>query len=246
MDVHNRINDKNVSFVVLVGGLSSRIKHLYPNKPKPLIEIENKPFLYWLVKEIETLNFTNIIYATGYKSDQIENWVKKNEFKRLNQKIVKEKKKLGTAGSVFNLINICKQNLIVLNGDTFLAGGIKALIESINIKNSCSLVCHHMKNTEKFGRIIFNKKNKLINFIEKKKGGPGYINSGIYYFKKEKIIKYKINGCVSLEYQLIPSMIKNNEEINVIKINKPKFIDIGTEDSIIESKKKAQKILFND
>ena len=103
-----------------------------------------------------------------------------------------------------------------------------------------------MKNTEKFGRIIFNKKNKLINFIEKKKGGPGYINSGIYYFKKEKIIKYKINGCVSLEYQLIPSMIKNNEEINVIKINKPKFIDIGTEDSIIESKKKAQKILFND
>ena len=95
MDVHNRINDKNVSFVVLVGGLSSRIKHLYPNKPKPLIEIENKPFLYWLVKEIETLNFTNIIYATGYKSDQIENWVKKNEFKRLNQKIVKEKKNWG-------------------------------------------------------------------------------------------------------------------------------------------------------
>ena len=46
---------------------------------------------------------------------------------------------------------------------------------------------------------------------------------------------------MSLEYQLIPSMIKNNEEINVIKINKPKFIDIGTEDSIIESKKKGTK-----
>ena len=51
---------------------------------------------------------------------------------------------------------------------------------------------------------------------------------------------------ISLEYELIPSMLENNEEINVIKINKPKFIDIGTEGSIIESKKKAQKILFND
>ena len=51
---------------------------------------------------------------------------------------------------------------------------------------------------------------------------------------------------MSLEYQLIPSMIENNEEINVIKIGKPMFIDIGTEGSIIESKKKAQKILFND
>ena len=54
MDENKQINDKNVSFVVLVGGLGSRIKHLYPNKPKPLIIIENKPFLYWLIKEIKT------------------------------------------------------------------------------------------------------------------------------------------------------------------------------------------------
>ena len=46
---------------------------------------------------------------------------------------------------------------------------------------------------------------------------------------------------MSLEYQLIPNMIKNNEKINVIKINKPKFIDIGTENSILESKKKSTK-----
>ena len=44
---------------------------------------------------------------------------------------------------------------------------------------------------------------------------------------------------MSLEHQLIPNMIKNNEKIHVIKINNPKFIDIGTEDSILESKKKA-------
>ena len=91
MDENNQINDKNVSFVVLVGGLSSRIKHLYPNKPKPLIEIENKPFLYWLVKEIETLNFKNVIYATGYKSYQIETWVKNNEFNKLNKSTLLKK-----------------------------------------------------------------------------------------------------------------------------------------------------------
>ena len=87
-----------------------------------------------------------------------------NEFKNLNQKIVKEKK-LGTAGSIFNLIDICKENLIILNGDSFLVGGIKKLVETINIKNSCTLVCHHMKNTKRFGKIIFNQKNQLINFI---------------------------------------------------------------------------------
>ena len=32
----------------------------------------------------------------------------------------------------------------------------------------------------------------------------------------------------------------------ILNNGKPKFIDIGTEGSIIESKKKAQKILFND
>jgi len=101
-----------------------------------------------------------------------------------------------------------------------------------------------MKNTKRFGKIIFNQKNQLVNFFEKGKSGPGYINSGIYFFKKEKIIEYKTKGYMSLEHQLIPNMIKNNEKIHVVKINNPKFIDIGTEDSILESKKKAQKIFI--
>ena len=142
------------------------------------------------------------------------------------------------------MINLCKENLVILNGDSFLAGGIKKLVESINLKHSSTLVCHYMENTERFGKINFNQKNQLINFLEKKESGPGYINSGIYFFKKEKIIEYKTDGYMSLEHQLITSMIKNNEKINIIKINNPKFIDIGTEDSILESKKKLQKIFI--
>ena len=244
MDENKQLNKKNVSFVVLVGGLGSRIKHLYPNQPKPLIRIHNKPFLYWLIKEIKDLNCKNVIYASGYRSEQIENWINNNEFKDLNQKIVKEKKKLGTAGSIFNLIDLCKENLIILNGDSFLVGGIKKLLQSINVNHSSTLVCHHTRNTNRFGKIIFNQKNQLINFFEKEKSGPGYINSGIYFFKKEKIIEYKTYGYMSLEHQLIPNMIKNNEKIKVIKIKNPKFIDIGTENSILESKKKAQKIFI--
>ena len=76
MDENKQLNKKNISFVVLVGGLGSRIKHIYPNIPKPLISFQNKPFLYWLIKEIENLHFKNVIYASGYKSEQIENWVK--------------------------------------------------------------------------------------------------------------------------------------------------------------------------
>ena len=246
MNENKKLNKKNISFVVLVGGLGSRIKHIYPNIPKPLISFQNKPFLYLLIKEIENLHFENVIYASGYKSQQIENWVSNNEFKNLNQKIVKEKKKLGTAGAIFNLLDMCRDNLIILNGDSFLVGGIKKLVETINLKNSCTLVCHHMKNTSRFGRIVFNQKNQLIDFLEKEKSGPGYINSGIYFFKKKKIIEYKPSGYLSLENQLIPNMIKNNEKINIIKIHKPKFIDIGTEDSILESKKKAEQILSYD
>ena len=41
-------------------------------------------------------------------------------------------------------------------------------------------------------------------------------------------------------------MLKNNEKIKVIKIKNPKFIDIGTENSILESTKIAKKFLFNE
>ena len=88
-----KIKIEDTSIVVLVGGLGTRIKHIYPNKPKPLINIENKPFLYWIIREIDNLNFQDVFYATGYKSDQIESWVNKNEFKNINQHIINEKKK---------------------------------------------------------------------------------------------------------------------------------------------------------
>ena len=54
MNEKKQLNKKIFHLLVLVGGLGSRIKHLYPNKPKPLIIINNKPFLYWLIKEIST------------------------------------------------------------------------------------------------------------------------------------------------------------------------------------------------
>ena len=41
-----------------------------------------------------------------------------------------------------------------------------------------------MKNTT-IWKIIFNQKNQLINFFEKEKSGPSYINSG-HTFKKRK------------------------------------------------------------
>ena len=92
---------------------------------------------------------------------QIENWVSNNEFKNLNQKIVKKKKNLGTAGSIFNLIDICEDNLIILNGYSFLAGGIKKLVESINLKHSSTLVCHYMENTKRFWENKFQSKKSI-------------------------------------------------------------------------------------
>ena len=103
-----------------------------------------------------------------------------------------------------------------------------------------------MRETNRFGTIIFNKENQLIAFREKKLKGPGYINSGIYYFKKEKLIEYRKSGYMSLEHELIPNMLKNNEKINIIQVKNAKFIDIGTEKSILKTKKIARRVLIND
>ena len=118
------------------------------------------------------------------------------------------------------------------------------MINSINLNVSSALVCHHTKDISKFGAVTFNKENQLTGFSEKQFIGAGYINSGIYYFSKDIILKYKNKGFVSLEFELIPKMIENKEKIKVIKVNKPIFIDIGTEKSIIESSRIARKIFI--
>ena len=99
--------------LILAGGDGTRIKTLTRNKQKALLKINNVSLLLHQVKQLSKISKT--IYVSIKESDnQIIKEFKK--IKRVKFVFIKEKKKLGTAGSLkelesFNIINMSRIKL---------------------------------------------------------------------------------------------------------------------------------------
>ena len=60
--------------IVLVGGLGTRLKEVTKDLPKPMVDVQGKPFLYHLINYVSKFNVSKIILATGYKSKLIQDY----------------------------------------------------------------------------------------------------------------------------------------------------------------------------
>ena len=81
VDKNNKIKDLPV--VILAGGLGSRIADVKKRIPKCLVEIGGNPIIYHIIKYFKFYGFRNFIICTGFKSKEVERYLKKKK-KHLN------------------------------------------------------------------------------------------------------------------------------------------------------------------
>lgn len=67
--------------VILSGGLGYRLKEETEFKPKPMVQIGNKPILWHILKIYAHYGFNDFILALGYKGDYIKQYFFKNAVK---------------------------------------------------------------------------------------------------------------------------------------------------------------------
>ena len=60
--------------VILAGGYGTRISEESHLKPKPMIEIGDKPILWHIMKEYSHYGFNEFIICCGYKQHVIKEW----------------------------------------------------------------------------------------------------------------------------------------------------------------------------
>lgn len=60
--------------VILAGGKGTRISEESEYRPKPMIEIGDKPILWHIMKEYSHYGFNDFVICCGYKQHMIKNW----------------------------------------------------------------------------------------------------------------------------------------------------------------------------
>ena len=131
---------KRIDVVILAGGKGSRIKKYLNLLPKPMIPINGRNFLSYLIQRLCIYNVRKIYILCGYRADPI---IKKYHNKIINFVpivCVKEKKAMGTGGCLHKIFKKVSKEFILINGDTFIDVDYSIIINK-KINENC-----HNKN----------------------------------------------------------------------------------------------------
>ncbi len=215
--------------MILAAGFGKRVRPLTLNYPKPLLKIGNETLLSNTLKFLEQFGIKKVIINVHYLSEQIIDYIKKNNF-NLTINIVKEEKNiLETGGGVLNAINHFSNNaFLIINPDTIwnfhYLNELKLMKKLFfEKKMSCFLLLVNKKKSFDISlKGDFSLKNILVNRI----GELNYIYTGLQIIEpgvfaniKEKV--FSIN-------KIWDNLIENNKLFGLESKND--FLHVSTLD----------------
>jgi len=213
--------------VILAGGFGTRLKSLLNGLPKPLADINGQPFLKLLFQNWVKNGFNDFVLCLHYEADQIIEFVNQEQdfgvLKNCKIQFSIEPTPMGTGGAISYAVSklAIDSNILIANADTWLNQDYKKIINSP--ENTITIV--EVENTERYGSVIIDDKNRIDYFNEKgKSNGRGFINAGFYKLTKSFFNDW--NGkAFSIETKLFPILVEE-KKLNCV-ISESDFIDIG-------------------
>lgn len=168
---------------ILAGGYGKRLKPITDAVPKTLIQIKDD----YTIMDRQLFDFRNmgirdVYILSGYLGDKIEERYG-SESKGLKFHYLREDKPLGTLFSLRGLLSeVPEEDVVLRNGDTITDMNFNKFVEfSVNSPYGLVMFISRMKSP--FG-VVETLGEQIVHFVEKPYLDY-YINSGLYYIKKE-------------------------------------------------------------
>lgn len=195
--------------VILAGGFGTRLAEYTNLVPKPMVKLNNKPIIYYIMKHFSNYGFNEFYIALGYKGNVIRDYFKKNSFKwKIN--LIETGLKTMTGGRIKKLKKYLDDEVFFMTyGDGISNINLKKLLR-FHKKNKKALVTMTaVRPPARFGAIKI-KGNKVSVFREKSKIDEGWINGGFFVMSK-KFLNYIEKSSTYLEKSPLEKAAKKNQ-----------------------------------
>ncbi|MDC3081841.1 nucleotidyltransferase family protein, partial [Paracoccaceae bacterium] len=175
--------------VVLAGGFGTRLKSISGDLPKPLVNVGNRPVIGHIMKLLESNGINKILVLLHHEAEKIKTYLKDPQFKNLKIKCVIERKPRGTAGAVYDVLDLIEKNVLILYADTLMEVNLK-LFMSFHKKNGAmaSLFAHPNDHPYDSDLLKINKKaviKQIIKPINQNPTDKNLASAALYCIDKE-------------------------------------------------------------
>jgi NDP-sugar pyrophosphorylase family protein len=154
----------NIQALVLCGGKGERLRPLTDTIPKPLIHIRGKPILSYLVNHINSYKINQIIFATGYNSQKISDYLS-NNFSQVDY-ILSDAGDVDILERIKYARKLISSDIIVFYGDTIADIEINKLVHHHRTHQGKATITVYPLRSQ-FGILELEENNLITSFIEK-------------------------------------------------------------------------------
>lgn len=216
---------------ILAGGAGTRLSSILGDRPKALAPVLDRPFIYYLLDQLQEAGVKLAILCTGVGAAEIKNelgpW-----YRDIKLVYSEETSPLGTGGSLrAALPYFNSESVLVLNGDSYCGTPLKNFIHWYeDLKIEAGMLLARTENPSRFGSVSCLNSGRIAAFNEKITGWKNnWVNAGVYLFSKNLLSSLPENKTLSLERQLFPEWARDRRLWGFPV--KSSFIDIGTPES---------------
>ena len=165
--------------LVMAGGLGVRLRPLTLARPKPLLPVAGRPILEHVVERLVECGFPQVLIATGYHSQMIEDHLQDGRQYGASIRYLREEAPLGTAGVLATLSREVQGDLLVMNGDILTTVDFAALVES-HLASGADMTVAVREMVEQLEYGVVKVEGEWVTSIEEKPRRSLLLNAGIY------------------------------------------------------------------
>ncbi len=230
-----------VPAVILAGGFGTRLRSVVSDYPKVLAPVSGRPFLTYLLDQLEMAGWREVVLCTGYMSDKVEAALGPR-YKTMSLAYSVEQEPLGTAGAVRLALSHFEADLcLVMNGDSYVQADFAAFLRWHREQGFAgSLMLNHVEDAARYGTVDVTPEGVVAGFHEKQgQPVPGWINAGVYLLPRPWLEAIPAGQSVSIERECFPTWTQQGR-LGGFR-TRSAFIDIGTPESFAQA-----NLLFKD
>jgi mannose-1-phosphate guanylyltransferase len=207
-DVSATLPSPDLTAIVLVGGVGSRMRPLTFERPKQMLPLVGLPMIEHVVGWLGRHGVTNAVLSLGYLPDHFAHAYPSGVIAGVNVTYAVEPEPLDTAGAIRFAAALAgvDSTFLVVNGDVITDLNISRLLAfHRDHRAEATIALHAVDDPSRFGVVPTTADGQVLSFIEKPpalEAPTNLINAGTYVLEPRVLRRIAHAGPVSVERDL--------------------------------------------
>ncbi|MBR5781863.1 MAG: NTP transferase domain-containing protein [Bacteroidales bacterium] len=238
-----KTSDKRTAFI-LAAGLGTRLKELTSDKPKALVELNQKPLLEIVIDNLISQNFNHFVINIHHYGEKILDYFKTKKYENVSIEISDERDSLlDTGGAILKALPYFKDSEAVLihNVDIITDIDFQSVYNDFTNSDDAAWLLTQERNNKR--KIVFNENDNYVgrmNLETNQYDGDKEFNddfkllsfSGLHFIKPEYFYDFELKKCYVFD---LYKEISRNNNVRSKFIQPNYWFDLGTQEQLKEA-----------